>query len=55
VLRGLSVPAGKHIIHFKFEPDSVKSGKSIMYIASIVILISLFGGLFMAWKSAKKQ
>jgi hypothetical protein len=55
VLRGLSVPAGKHTIHFKFEPDSVKSGKSIMYIASIVILISLLGGLFMAWKSAKKQ
>ncbi|MBL7721007.1 MAG: YfhO family protein, partial [Chitinophagaceae bacterium] len=54
ILRGLSVPTGKHIIKFVFEPASVKKGTSIMYMASIAILISLLGGLFMAWKQSRK-
>lgn len=55
VLRGLSIPAGKHKVSFVFEPEAVKSGKSIMFIASILVLVSLIVGLFMAWKTAKKQ
>jgi uncharacterized membrane protein YfhO len=53
VLRGLPLPAGKHTIKFVFEPASVKQGTSIMFIASILILISLLGGLFMAWKKGE--
>ncbi len=55
VLRGLSIPTGKHKIEFVFEPASVSSGKNIMFIASILIAISLIGGLFMAWKTAKTK
>lgn len=55
VLRGLSVPAGKHIVKFVFEPASVKSGKSIMFISSIAILLIFVGGLFMAWWQSRKK
>ncbi len=54
VLRGLSVPAGKHTVKFVFEPESVKSGTSIMYISSIAILVIFVGGLFMAWRQTRK-
>lgn len=54
VLRGLSIPAGNHTIRFAFEPESVKSGTSISFIASILILVALVGGLFMAWRQSRK-
>jgi uncharacterized membrane protein YfhO len=54
LLRGISVPAGKHTIKFVFEPESVEKGRSIMFIASILIALILVGGLFMAWKESRK-
>ena len=54
ILRGLSLPGGKHIVKFVFEPESVKKGTSIMFLASIIILLVLVGGLFMAWREHKK-
>jgi uncharacterized membrane protein YfhO len=54
LLRGLSVPAGKHTIKFVFEPESVAKGRSIMFIASILIAVIFIGGLFMAWKQSRK-
>ena len=54
ILRGLSVPAGNHTVKFVFEPASVKSGTTIMFIASIAILLILIGGLFMAWRQSRK-
>ncbi|HEV7781742.1 MAG TPA: hypothetical protein VGO58_10790 [Chitinophagaceae bacterium] len=51
VLRGLSIPAGKHTIRFAFEPKSVKKGTSIMFIASILLLLSFLGGLFMHFRN----
>jgi hypothetical protein len=50
ILRGLSLPAGKHAVKFVFEPASVKSGTSIMFIASIFILVFLVGGLYMHFR-----
>jgi Bacterial membrane protein YfhO len=54
ILRGMPLPAGKHTVKFVFEPESVKQGRSIMFIASILIMIILLGGLFMAWKQSRK-
>lgn len=54
ILRGLSLPAGKHQVKFVFEPASVQEGRSIMFIASILIALIFVGGLFMAWKESKK-
>ncbi len=53
ILRGLSLPAGKHRVKFIFEPPSVKKGNSIMFIASILVGLILVGGLFMAWRKSK--
>lgn len=50
ILRGLSVPAGEHTIKFVFEPASVKKGRSIMFMASILILIIFLGGIFMHFR-----
>lgn len=54
VLRGLSIPSGKHNIKFVFEPAVYKKGTGIMYIASYFIVLFFFGGLFMAWRQRKK-
>jgi hypothetical protein len=55
ILRGASIPAGKHSIKFAFEPDTAKQGKSIMFIASILISLIFVGGLIMAWKTSRKK
>ena len=46
VLRGLQIPAGKHIIEFKFEPEVVKTGSMITLISSIGMLLLLLGGIY---------
>lgn len=54
ILRGIPVPSGQHTIKFVFEPESVSQGRTIMFVASILILIIFVGGLFMAWKTSKQ-
>lgn len=53
VLRGMPVPAGKHTIEFKFEPETYKTGNSIARIGSILVLLSVAGGLYMSRKGGK--
>lgn len=54
VLRGMPVPAGKHKIEFKFEPQTYKTGNSIAMVGSILVLISVAGGLYLGFKNGKK-
>ncbi len=54
VLRGLSIPAGKHTIKFVFEPSSYKKGTSMTIIGSILLLILVIGGIYMAWRNTGK-
>ncbi len=53
VLRGMEIPAGKHKIEFKFEPESYKTGNSLAMIGSILLLIGVGAGLFFAKKKGE--
>jgi uncharacterized membrane protein YfhO len=46
VLRALLIPAGKHTIEFKFEPQVVQTGSTITLVSSIGILLLLLGGIY---------
>lgn len=52
-LRALEIPAGKHTIEFKFEPQVVKTGSMITLISSIVMLLLLLGGIY--FENRKKK
>jgi len=56
-LRGLEVPAGKHTIEFKFEPQVVKTGSTIVLFSTIGMLLLLIGGIYFETKveRAKKK
>ena len=56
-LRGLEVPAGKHTIEFKFEPQVVKTGSTIVLFSTIGMLLLLIGGIYFESKEerAKKK
>jgi len=51
VLRGMQIPAGEHIIEFKFEPSSFTTGENVA-LASSIILFLLLG--FVSFKELKQ-
>ena len=51
VLRAMKIPAGNHIIEFKFEPSSYLNGEKISLASSISLLLLLFLALFKEYKS----
>jgi hypothetical protein len=55
VLRGLSIPAGKHNVKFIFEPSSYYTGDKIGYTGSWLIIIFVLGGFFMEWWQTRKS
>lgn len=54
VLRALQVPAGKHTIEFKFEPEVVKTGSTIALMSSIGMILLVIGGLYFERKKIFK-
>jgi hypothetical protein len=54
VLRALNIPAGKHTIEFKFEPQVIKTGSTITLISSIGMLLLLVGGIYFERKKGLK-
>lgn len=51
VLRAIEIPAGKHTIDFKFEPEVVRTGSSIALFSSIGMLLLLAGGIYVEIKN----
>jgi len=54
ILRGLVIPAGKHTVEFKFEPQVVKTGSTIALVSSIGMLLLLVGGIYFERKKSLK-
>ena len=52
VLRALLIPAGKHTVEFKFEPQVVQTGSTITLVSSIGILLLLMGGIYFERKKS---
>ena len=46
VLRALEIPAGKHTIEFKFEPQVVQTGSTITLVSGFGILLLVVGGVY---------
>ncbi|MDQ3109036.1 MAG: hypothetical protein M3R17_03990 [Bacteroidota bacterium] len=53
VLRAMKVPAGKHEIVFKFEPDTYYTGEKIALAGSIMLFLFVAGGIY--WDNKKKK
>ncbi len=52
-LRGLPVPAGKHAIEFRFEPEKYYTGNQISLIAGIISILCIIAGVAWLWKKNK--
>jgi uncharacterized membrane protein YfhO len=46
VLRALPIPAGKHEVEFKFEPQVVQTGSTISLASSLGMVLLIVGGLY---------
>jgi hypothetical protein len=55
VLRGMVIPAGKHNIEFKFEPESFYLGLKVEMISSIIALLTLLSLAFLWYKNKSKS
>ena len=54
VLRGLSVPPGRHIIRFVFRPLSYYMGRQIQWMATIIFLLILAGAVIVMVQEKKQ-
>lgn len=54
VLRTLEIPAGSHLIEFKFEPSSYYIGKKISLISSLLMLVLLLAAIGFELKKVLK-
>lgn len=53
-LRGLEIPAGKHTVEFRFEPQVVKTGSTIVLISGLGMLLLIAGGVYVERKKVIK-
>ena len=53
VLRAMVIPAGKHAVVFKFEPEIYFMSKNVSAVANWLVFILLLAGLFFEWKKRR--
>ena len=55
VLRAMIVPAGKHLVEYKFEPKVYAVGEKVSFASSLLLILLVIGyGVFEIWKFARK-
>ena len=47
VLRGMEIPAGRHLIEFKFEPKVIQTGSTISLISYVLLMLIPLGWFFL--------
>jgi uncharacterized membrane protein YfhO len=52
-LRAMEIPAGKHTIEFKFEPQVVKTGSTIALFSFILMILLLLVAIYLEQKKVK--
>ncbi len=55
VLRGAIIPAGKHKLEFRFEPDFIQTAATVSYIGSALWILLFAISAFFLWKKYKKN
>ena len=55
ILRALPLEKGQHEIVFTYEPQVIKTGKTIMVASNAILVIVILGGLFLGFKKCKKE
>ena len=55
VLRAMVIPAGKHVVEFKFEPSIFFTSKKISAVAGWLLFVLLVATLFFEWKRMNKN
>ncbi len=55
VLRGLSVPPGRHIIRFFFRPLSYYLGRQVQWMASIIFLLMMAGAIIVGVQEFRQK
>jgi hypothetical protein len=52
-LRAMVIPAGKHTVEFRFEPKTLKTGRMISWIGSLLVLLLIIGTVVVETKGKK--
>lgn len=54
VLRGMEMPAGDHIIEFRFEPSVYTIGNKVMFASSSILILLFLGAIVYSLKNKKE-
>lgn len=54
LLRGMTIPKGKHTIEFKFEPRSYIIGEKVSLVFSVLLFLSIAVSLFLKFRNKKE-
>lgn len=55
VLRSMVLPAGKHLVEFKFEPKVYKTGEVVSFASSLLLILLVLGWLGFEVRNALKE
>ncbi len=55
VLRAMRIPAGEHVVEFKFHPQSYFIGEKISLASSVLFLLLFAGTIWVEWKKKKNS